>query len=57
VRLGLQAPAHVVEGVGDIRQLVAGAAVDLHALLARGDALGGELEPAQRSHEDLRQQQ
>ena len=53
VRLDLQAAAHVVERGRDIGELVARAGVDLHALLARGDALRRGLEPAQRPHEDL----
>ncbi len=55
VRLDLQAPAHVVEGGRDVGELIARPGVDLHALLARGDALRCELESPQRPHEHLRE--
>ena len=53
--LTCEAAAHVVEGGGDVGELVARAGIDLHALVARGDPLRRGLEPAQRPHEDLRE--
>ena len=52
--LELEAAAHVVERRGDIGELVALAGLDLHALLARGDAAGGIPQPAQRAHRERR---
>ena len=54
--LGLQAETHVVEGIADFDELVASPDRDLNAQFAGGDALGIHPQPAQRGHDDLREQ-